>query len=233
MKVAIVSGTSINRSEVFSSWQLQRVETPFGGVVLRQMGDFVALNRHGEGHYGLPHQIEHRANVTALRRLGVEQVVTFSSVGSCDPALGPGSIVSIGDYASFAPLTFQSDELEPFAPVLENPLLERIAACCPQQAIERGKVYFQTRGPRFETKAEVRALRLLGADVVGMTFANEADLILESGLGLTAFAMVDNYAHGVTAHSLSKEAFEVLVRENQSKVDAFLGGVIGALSAGA
>src|SRR5690606_9562171 len=125
------------------------------------------------------------------------------------------------DYMSFAPLTFIDDRMSAFAPALGNPLLNRIAESL-EQPLARDKVYVQTRGPRFETRAEVRALRILGADVVGMTLANEADLLLELGMPITAFCMVDNYAHGLMELPLSAAVFQALVEQNQSRVDAFL-----------
>lgn len=226
MKLAIVSGTSINRSQAFAGWESVSVETEYGVVEARRRGELAALNRHGFERALPPHAINYRANVAALEALGVEQVVTLSSVGSLDPKLGPGSLVSCCDYMSFAPLTFVDDRMSAFAPVIGNPLLEMVATAF-SGPIHREKVYAQTRGPRFETRAEVRALRALGADVVGMTFANEADLMLERGLSVTSFCMVDNFAHGVSEQALSMEAFQELVAGNQVTVDAFLAALVG------
>ncbi len=226
MKLAIVSGTSINRSQAFAGWESALVETPYGVVEARRRGELSALNRHGFEGALPPHAINYRANVAALEALGVEQVVTLSSVGSLDAKLGPGSLVSCSDYMSFAPLTYVDDRMSAFAPVIGNPLLETVAKAF-GGPIHREKIYAQTRGPRFETRAEVRALRALGADVVGMTFANEADLMLERGLAVTSFCMVDNFAHGVSEQELSMAAFEELVAGNQATVDAFLAALVG------
>lgn len=229
MRIAIISGTSITRSEALVEWGNERVTTAYGEVEVKVKGGLVAMNRHGFERALPPHAINHRANVEALCQLGIDSVVTLSSVGSVDAELQPGSLVSCSDYLSFAPRTFIDDRMSAFAPVVGNPLLERVARNASCQPILRDKVYFQTRGPRFETKAEVRALRLLGADVVGMTFANEADLILERGLGLTSFCMVDNYAHGVGDQALSEEAFQQMVARNQLKIDEFLGSIVDTL----
>ena len=75
----------------------------------------------------------------------------------------------------------------------------------------------QTRGPRFETKAEIRLLTQWG-DVVGMTAAHEADLCREIGLHYNSFAMVDNYANGVMNEEIDFNRFKALVKENQLKV---------------
>lgn len=221
MKFGLISGTSINRSRVFDDWEVREVDTDFGAVEVKTRGELVALNRHGFRKALPPHAINYRANVAALTRLGVESVVTLSSVGSLDPELAPGTLVSCTDYMSFAPKTFIDDRMSVFAPLIGNPLLRAISERS-AQPIVADKIYAQTPGPRFETRAEVRALRALGADVVGMTFANEADLLLEEGVELTSFCMVDNYAHGVSPQPLSSKAFEELVAANQQKVEVFL-----------
>ena len=225
MRIAIASGTSINRSEVFSDWETRSVKTPFGEVELKAKGRLVAMNRHGFENPLPPHAINYRANVAALDELGIESAITLNSVGSLDEALPPASMVSCSDYMSFAPLTFIDDCMSAFAPELGNLLLEEIASAWPGK-IESDRIYFQTPGPRFETKAEVRALRAMGAHVVGMTLANEADLLLERGISVTAFCMVDNYAHGIGALKLSDETFEGLVGENQKTVDSFLNTLV-------
>ena len=202
------------------------MDTDYGPVVVRRKGNLVALNRHGFERPLPPHAINYRANVAALQMLGVTDVITLSSVGSLDPDLPPGSLVSCVDYMSFAPKTFIDDRMSAFAPVVGNLLLDEIAAASSTQVL-RGKIYAQTPGPRFETRAEVRALRGWGADVVGMTFANEADLMLERGISVTSFCMVDNFAHGVSPEPLSMEAFEALVAANQRIVDGFLETLVG------
>ncbi len=221
MKIALISGTSIERADTFADWQDRRVETEFGVVLVKTDGNLVAMNRHGFEHALPPHAINYRANVAALCQLGVNSVVTLSSVGSVSEDIPPGSLVSCSDYMSFTPKTFIDDKMSAFAPVIGNPHLEAIRSRS-SLAILTGKVYMQTRGPRFETRAEVRAIRTLGGDVVGMTFANEADLILERGLDLTAFCMVDNFAHGVQSSELSMEAFRNLVSKNQATINQFL-----------
>lgn len=221
MKIAIISGTSIERSDTFNDWQDQRVATEYGEVLVKTQGDLVAMNRHGFEQALPPHAINHRANVEALCKLGVKSVVTLSSVGSVTEDIPPGSLVSCDDYMSFAPKTFIDEKMSAFAPVVGNPHLEAIRDRS-SLTILTGKIYMQTRGPRFETRAEVRAIRILGGDVVGMTFGNEADLLLERGIELTAFCMVDNFAHGVTSSELSLEAFRNLVAESQGTINQFL-----------
>lgn len=228
MKIGIISGTSIARSEAFAVWRDERVATQYGEVLVKTSGDLVAMNRHGFEKALPPHAINYRANIEALCRLGIGSVVTLSSVGSVDPNLPPGSLVSCSDYMSFAPKTFIDDSMSAFAPVMTNPHLVGILSKTRLQ-IQLDKVYMQTPGPRFETRAEVRAIRSWGADVVGMTFANEADLLLERGIELTSFCMVDNFAHGVSSDELSLEAFKRLVAKNQVTIDEFLTDLVDYL----
>ncbi|HLP06559.1 MAG TPA: MTAP family purine nucleoside phosphorylase [Opitutaceae bacterium] len=216
MKVAFLSGTSIARSALFDEWTVQTVETRYGNALVRRHGEFVLLNRHGPD-YLPPHAINYRANIQALADLGFRDVVSLNSVGSLQLDLPPGTLVSCADYISFRPATFSDTELRALGPEIANNLVARIAAALPEP-LPQGKIYIQTPGPRFETRAEVRVLRQWG-DVVGMTAANEADLCRELGLNYNSLCMVDNYANGILGTELSPESFQALVRANQEKVN--------------
>lgn len=216
MKIAFLSGTSITKSSVFEGWTTEVVATCFGEAIVRRQGEFVLLNRHGPT-YLPPHAINHRANIQALVDLGYRDIVSLNSVGSLQLELPPGTLLSCDDYVSFHPATFSDTELRALGPQIANNLIETIAAALPMP-LPQGKVYVQTPGPRFETRAEVRIVRSWG-DVVGMTAASEADLCGEAGLNYNSLCMVDNYANGVAGSVLSPEAFRELVRANQEKVD--------------
>ncbi len=216
MKIAFLSGTSVAKSALFNDWQERKVSTAFGTVPVRSQGDAVLLNRHGPA-YLPPHAINHRANIQALADLGYRDVVALNSVGSLQTDLPPGTILSCGDYISFRPFTFSDTELRALGPEIANNLIPRIAAALPFP-LPQGKVYVQTPGPRFETRAEVRVLRQWG-DVVGMTAAAEADLCREIELNYNSLCIVDNFANGLHGSVLSPEAFRELVRANQEKVD--------------
>lgn len=228
MSVAFISGTSIARSNLFEDWAAETGRTAHGQVVVRRRGGVLMLNRHGPGAPRPPHAIDHRANIAALAALGVTEAVSLNSVGSLREELPPGTLVSCGDYVSFAPVTFHDDTLQSLAPVVPNRLVPRLLEGW-GTPVPAGKVYVQTRGPRFETRAEVRVLRGWG-DVVGMTMASEADLCQEAGIGYNSFCMVDNYAHGLTAHELSADEFARLVKANQEKVNAFVAHLLVRLA---
>ena len=221
MKVAFLSGTSIVNSTLFSSWDVRTVETAFGPVTYKARGDHALINRHGYGFPLPPHSINHRANIRALADLGFKDVVSLNSVGSLRKEIPPGSIVSCADYVCLqqGPATFFDRELKGGAPGIANNLIPLLVArLAPEFAIATGKVYVQVRGPRFETKAEIRIVQSWG-DVVGMTAAYEADLCSEAGLSYNSLAIIDNYANGLEGTEIDFVRFKDLVKTNQEKVN--------------
>ena len=225
MKLAIISGTSINRSEVFGNWERFEVETEYGVVEMRRSGGIVLVHRHGFEQNLPPHVSNYKGCFRALQQLGVDTVLTVSSVGSLKADLLPGTLVSCSDYVSFAPMTFMDKEMQGFVPEVDNGLIDEISKVA-GVSIERGKVYHQTHGPRFETPAEVRILRMMESDVVGMTFANEADLALESGIKLNSLCMVDNLANGIESDLLTVGQFHDNVQGNQGVLDQVFSAVV-------
>lgn len=234
MKFALISGTSIIHSSLFSTWSEHTVETKHGPTTIRRLGEQAVLNRHGPGPAVLPpHRINYRANIAALAQLGFTDIVSFNSVGSLRPALAPGTFISCSDYVALqqGPATFHDDELKGGAPGLANTLVPGVVgALAPEFNIATGQTYVQMRGPRFETKAEVRIIRQWG-DVVGMTLAHEADLCTELGLRYHSFGIVDNYANGLEGALIDFDVFRAHVRNNQARVNAFIARLIGYLSA--
>jgi len=221
MKVAFLSGTSIVNSTLFAAWAVRTIETRFGPVTYRQHGDFVLINRHGCGFPLPPHSINHRANIRALADLKFQDVLSLASVGSLKPELPPGTLVSCSDYIGLqqGPATFFDTELKGGAPGIANNLIPLlIEKLAPEFKIKTGRVYVQMRGPRFETRAEIRVIRDWG-DVVGMTAAHEADLCVEAGLRYNSLALVDNFANGIEGTGIDFARFNDLVKSNQATVD--------------
>ena len=221
MKVAFISGTSIVNSTLFSSWEVKSVATKYGEVRYKQRGDHVLINRHGDGFPLPPHAINSRANLAALAELGFQDIVAQNSVGSLKKDLPPGTFVSCSDYVGLqqGPATFFDTELKGGAPVIANNLIPRILAeLAPEFIVHPGKVYVQMRGPRFETKAEIRVVQHWG-DVIGMTAAHEADLCSELGLRYNSLALIDNYANGLEGTEIDFAKFKDLVKDNQARVN--------------
>ena len=221
MKVAFISGTSIVNSHLFASWEVRRVMTHHDEVTYKTKGDFILINRHGYAFPLPPHAINYRANIRALADLGVRDVVSLNSVGSLKKDLPPGTFVSCSDYVCLqqGPATFYDRELKGGAPGIANNLIPRlVGALAPEFQIQTGKVYVQMRGPRFETKAEIRVVQSWG-DVIGMTAAHEADLCTEAGLNYNSLALIDNYANGLEGTEIDFVKFKELVKDNQARVN--------------
>jgi 5'-methylthioadenosine phosphorylase len=221
MKVAFISGTSIVNSDLFSTWEVKKIKTVHGEVTCKTKGDFGLINRHGYAFPLPPHAINYRANIRALADLGYRDIVSLNSVGSLRKELPPGTFVSCSDYVGLqqGPATFYDDELRGGAPGIANNLIPRLTReLAPEFTIQPGKVYVQMRGPRFETKAEIRIVQSWG-DVIGMTAAHEADLCTEAGLNYNSLALIDNYANGLEGTAIDFAKFKELVKDNQAKVN--------------
>ncbi len=234
MKVAFISGTSIVNSTLFSAWDVKAIATPYGEVTYKTKGDFALINRHGYAFPLPPHSINYRANIRALADLGYQDIVSLNSVGSLKQELPPGTFVSCSDYVCIqqGPMTFFDQELRGGAPGIANNLIPMlIDKLAPEFTIHPGKVYVQFRGPRFETKAEIRIVKDWG-DVVGMTAAHEADLCTEIGLRYNSLALIDNYANGLQGTEIDFAKFKDLVKENQAKVNRLFERMLGILGEG-
>ena len=221
MKVAFISGTSIVNSQLFASWEVKTIETKFGPVTYKSRGEHALINRHGYAFPLPPHSINYRANIRALADLGFVDVVSLNSVGSLKKELPPGTFVSCADYVGLqqGPATFFDTELKGGAPVIANNLVPKlIVELAPEFKIHPGKVYVQMRGPRFETKAEIKIVQHWG-DVIGMTAAHEADLCTEAGLRYNSLALIDNYANGLEGSEIDFAKFKDLVKSNQERVN--------------
>jgi 5'-methylthioadenosine phosphorylase len=231
MRVAFISGTSIVNSTLFSAWDVRTVDTPYGPVTYKARGDHALLNRHGYGFPLPPHAINYRANIRALSDLGFRDIVSLNSVGSLKQDIPPGSLVSCSDYVCLqqGPATFFDTELKGGAPAISNNLIPLLVkGLAPEFTIPTGKVYVQMKGPRFETKAEIRVVQSWG-DVIGMTAAHEADLCSELGLNYNSLAMIDNYANGLEGTEIDFDRFKELVKTNQQRVNRLFTRVLELL----
>jgi 5'-methylthioadenosine phosphorylase len=221
MKVAFISGTSIVNSTLFAAWDVRKIGTPFGEVTYKTKGDFALINRHGYAFPLPPHSINYRANIRGLADLGYQDIVSLNSVGSLKKELPPGTMVSCSDYVGLqqGPATFYDQELKGGAAGIENNLIPLLLSkLAPEFSIHPGKVYVQMRGPRFETKAEIKIVQHWG-DVIGITAAHEADLCAEIGLKYNSLAIIDNYANGLEGTQIDFGNFKDMVKSNQAKVN--------------
>lgn len=209
--LGMVAGTVFLKEPFFESMERITLDTPFGGATLFLSEELACIPRHGAGteDYVLPHRINHRANMLALRELGVSEVIGINSTGSLKKDLQPGTLVVPHDFIALAPTpSVVHNRAVHVAPALDETLRSRLIAAARSLGVTGlavSGVYWQTTGPRFETRAEISMMAAF-ADIVGMTMASEAVVCCELGLSYASLCSVDNYAHGIADESLSAES---------------------------
>ncbi len=196
-------------------------------------GEWAVVQRHGAGGYALPHLIDHAANLRALAGEGCDRVLAIGSVGGLKRELGPGTFVCPDDFIALdaAPSLF-ADERAHSVPGFDRRWRRRVVAAWSQAAgvaIRDGGVYWQARGPRLETVAEIRLIAA-HADVIGMTVASECIVAGELGLAYAAVCVVDNYANGVGERELTMDELAAGRAANAEALVGALERVLPALS---
>lgn len=218
MDFGIIGGTGFYQTGGEPGKRIE-VATPYGLVEVEQ-GSFggrtvAFVARHGWQHSVPPHRINYRANVSALQQLGVTSVLASAAVGSMAEALPPGALAIVTQFLDFTrgrPSTFfdgdsrgvvHVDVTEPYCPHLSRELAA--AAQSLGEQVAPAATYACAEGPRFETAAEIRMYRMLGADLVGMTSVPEVTLAREAGICYATVAVVTNWAAGVSETPLAHE----------------------------
>lgn len=205
--LGIISGTIILR-DFEGELREDLIDTPFGRAPVLIGKKFAYIARHGteKSRPILPHVINHPANLSAFKQIGIEEIIAVNSTGSLKKDLEPGMLVVPGDFMSFspAPTICRDGQAIHVVPALSakvrTALLEAARDC--GVPVHDGGIYWQTPGPRFETRAEI-AMMSQYADLVGMTMASEAVVANELGLAYAAICSVDNYANGIVDKELT------------------------------
>lgn len=223
--LGIIIGTSFYFSESIKNRPVESVSTPYGEADITRLDRAVVAFRHGREGDIPAHRVRHAANLTALKDAGVRCVVGFQSVGSLKESIPPGSLLVPHDYISLVavPTLFTSNHDPHIVPGFDEPLRQSVLRLLRSRdiaAFEQG-VYWQTQGPRFETRAEIRLLARF-ADCVGMTAASEATIAQEAGLAYCCVCSIDNFAHGIGRPPLTEERFHQVVKENTEKMENIL-----------
>ena len=228
--IGIISGTVLHGTNVFQGLRKEHVVNEFGRVTVWVSRQIAHISRHDRdpGEYVLPHLINHQANLTALKALGIRDVVAVNSTGSLKRDLPPGSIVVPDDFILLAdtPTVFSNRPVH-ITPDLSEEVRRRLieaAGACGIPVVERG-VYWQTEGPRLETRAEIRMMAA-HADIVGMTMAAEAIIAKELGLAYAALCSVDNYCNGVVETPLTMETILEGAKRNRETMMTIVGTFI-------
>jgi 5'-methylthioadenosine phosphorylase len=193
------------------------------------------VQRHAaDGSFVLPHAIDHEANLRTLLEQGCDRVLAIGSVGSLRPdELTVGSLVCPDDFIALnLGASIFGDARAHSAPRFAPRWREEVIAAWSEggQAPRDGGVYWQARGPRFETPAEIR-LMATHADVVGMTIASECVVAGELGLEYAALCVVDNLANGLAAEPVSTAGMEADRLANAARLREGLAAVLPRLGA--
>jgi 5'-methylthioadenosine phosphorylase len=241
--IGIIGGTGLYRMEALQVTQTREVSTPFGppsspivlGVL--QGREVAFLARHGLHHDLLPGEINFRANIWALKSVGVRTVIGVSAVGSLREEIRPGDLSLPSQYLDFTKgqraATFfgrgMVAHISTAQPVCSSTtaLITRVARSLGTK-VHENKTYACVEGPRLGTRAESFFLRGAGADLVGMTNVPEAFLAAEAQLGYCTISLATDYDCWLddASQHVSAEQVIALFHKNLGKVQQLLAGAV-------
>ena len=243
--IGIIGGSGLYQIDGLSDVEWRRVESPFGetsdefcfGALGGQR--VVFLPRHGRGHVFPPSAINFRANIDALKRCGVTDILSLSAVGSLREELAPGDFVIVDQ---FIDRTF-AREKSFFGPgcvahvSMAHPVCHRIGDAVSAAAAEiginprRGGTYMVMEGPQFSTMAESELYRGWGCDLIGMTNMPEAKLAREAEICYATVAMVTDYDCWHPGHDhVTVEAIVSVLLANADKARTLVKNVVPLLA---
>jgi len=203
------------------------VITPYGPVLVNKVKvlrkNVYFIPRHGKNHFVPPHKVNYKANVYALKKLGIKAAFSTYSSGILSK-YKPGDLILLDDFIGlYTPITFfddfssgikHHDFTEAFDKEMKNAVLE--SAFATKVKLKKGGVIVTTPGSRFETKAEVKFLKKTGANLVNMTSAYEITLMKEAEIPFAAIAIGTNFGCGIKKKPLSyEEVIEVMAKSNK------------------
>jgi 5'-methylthioadenosine phosphorylase len=205
--IGVIGGSGLYDIEGLTDVQQVKVDTPFGQpsdeYTTGTLGDtrMVFLPRHGRGHRLLPGEINYRANIYGMKKLGCEWLISVSAVGSMKEEIAPGHIVIVDqffDRTKERPGTFFGSGIvahvefaDPVCPDLVEVLFSSAKEA--GATVHKGGTYMCIEGPRFSTRAECNIYRKWGIDVIGMTNIPEAKLAREAEICYATLALATDY----------------------------------------
>jgi 5'-methylthioadenosine phosphorylase len=217
--IGIIGGTGVYEIVTMGDEiEKQVLKTPYGYSpevsIFKLHGKEVAfMPRHTKGHSNPPHMVNYRANIYAMKKIGVDRILATNAVGSLERSVKPGDFLVPHDFIDFTKLrngtfyderTVHVDVTEPYCSELRSVITSS------GEVFEEG-VYVCTEGPRFETPAEIQMFRMLGGTVVGMTGIPEAVLARELEMCYASICTVSNYAASISPTNLTiDEVFEIM-----------------------
>ena len=211
-----------------------------GNVALGRLDSARLIALQGRSHHYEGHDLEAVTfPVRVLQRLGVKTLILTASVGGIRAGLGPGDLVCLADHLNLIganPLRGRNDDrLGPRFPDMTEVYSKRLRALAAEESARLGiplteGVYACMPGPSYETPAEVRMLRTLGADVVGMSTVPEAIVARHAGMDVLAFALVANAAAGITGEPIAHAEVLEAGRQAGGKLTDLIGAVVGRVA---
>lgn len=243
VELAIIGGTGLYQLEGFEVVERTKLLTQWGEpsseIIIMQSGNrqVAFLARHGFEHNIPPHRVNYRANLWALKELGVSKIFAVAAVGGISDNMSPDTLVvpdQIIDYTYARKHTYfdacdepvvHIDFTEPYSQSLRMSLLNSAKA----QSIDviDGGVYAATQGPRLESAAEVQRLKRDGADIVGMTGMPEAALAREIELEYACCALVVNWGAGCAGtHKIELSEMQAVIDQGMLQVKSLLKQVV-------
>ena len=239
--LAIVGGSGLYDLDGLTDVERIDVDTPFGppsdSIIRGRLGDtrLLFLPRHGRGHRIAPHQIDYRANICAIKKLGATHVVSISAVGSLREDIAPGDVVVVDQFVDLTCRrisTFFEDGIVGHV-ALADPVCRHLAAAVTAAAKRSGKVvheggtYVCIDGPQFSTRAESHLYRSWGMTVIGMTAMPEAKLAREAELPYALLALATDYDCWRVSHDeVTVEAVVAVLRDNVSAARRMVTGLL-------
>lgn len=232
MKIAIIGGTGVYDPQILNNIRDHEIATPYG-VVRFKSGEYANkevafIPRHGSNHSIPPHLINYRANIWAMKKLGVQNIIATTAVGSLNLAMKPGDFVLIDQFLDFVKnrtTTFYEggargvvhvDVTTPYCPSIRDVLNETANKL--GIAIHQQGTYVCTDGPRFETPAEIKMFSKLGGDVIGMTNVPEVILAREAEMCYATVSMVTNFAAGISSQPLTHHEVLETMKANSENI---------------
>lgn len=223
--IGIIGGSGVYEiTQKADKVEKKLVKTDYGEVEVSILDIFskevAFIPRHASGHSIPPHKINFRANIDALKSVGVTQIIATNSVGSMNLEMPPGSFVIPDDFLDFSQdrkKTFYEDKVvhidvtEAYCPTLRDILAK-------SGDVILGGTYVCTEGPRFETPAEIKMFKMLGGDLVGMTGLPEVTLAREREICYNSICIVSNYASGISEQELTIDEVFEMVKEKEGEL---------------
>jgi 5'-methylthioadenosine phosphorylase len=245
IRIGVIGGSGLYQMEGLTDVEERHIATPFGDpsdavIVGTLEGVRVAfVARHGRGHRITPTEVNYRANIFALKSLGVEQIISISACGSLREHMHPGEIIipdQVFDFTKKRANSFFGAGLVAHVGVADPfcPRLSALLADAGEEAggtVHRGGTFITIEGPRFSTKGESFTYRAWGMDIIGMTTSPEAFLAREAEICYAVMAHVTDYdVWHETEEPVSVGALLATLAANTALAQDTLRGVVAKLA---